>query len=128
MCRLLRPGGPDLLPRPRARQLEDELADSAGGGIARAPAPPGCPFTRTGPRTTDRFCLAPWFHPWFHVELIWADLRAPQPTCRAAAGSRCGGSGDLITRRSRFRIPPPLLERPAFAGLSAVGVTAARAS
>jgi hypothetical protein len=61
-------------------------------------------FTRRG----DQASPAPWCHSWFHVERIWADLRAPQPSCHAAAGLRWDGSGDLITRRSRVRIPPPL--------------------
>ena len=30
----------------------------------------------------------PWWHSWFHVERIWADLRALQPSCHAAADLR----------------------------------------
>ena len=31
---------------------------------------------------------APWCHSWFHVERIWADLRAPERSCYAATDLR----------------------------------------
>jgi hypothetical protein len=62
-----------------------------------------------------------WCHSSFHVERIWVDLRAPQPSCHATGGLRCPGSGDLITRRSRVRIPPPLCESPALQGFRLSG-------
>jgi hypothetical protein len=71
--------------------------------------------SRTRPRQvgrspTDEGSPAPWFHSWFHVEQIWADLKAPDPPSNAGTGSGRGRRGVLITRRSRVRIPPPLLK------------------
>ena len=39
----------------------------------------------SGPQSA-RTIGAPWFHSWFHVERIWADLRAPETSCYVAAG------------------------------------------
>jgi hypothetical protein len=84
---------------------------------ARAAPAPGCkPVARCDHAATPASGRArryqgvrSWCDSWFHVELIGADLSAPHLSCHAAPGLRWWGSGDLITRRSRVRIPPPLL-------------------
>ena len=51
-----------------------------------------------------------WYRPWYRTERISAHLKEPETAQQSQRALDRTGRGDLITRRSRVRIPPPLYE------------------
>ena len=110
---------PPLLPRgpgrplpaggsdPRRSACQGAQADDHSAfGRSASPATPRATLHPRSPNRQRKTHASPWFRSWFPVERTWADLRAPQPGCHAAAGMEVRWLGRLITRRSRVRIPP----------------------